>query len=117
MEIARENRQADIIERAQRFLSDNFVNPELTLRVAADYVGLNEKYFSSKFTKETGMTFSVYLTRLRLQKARQLMDTTDLKVYEISDRVGYNNVEHFNRTFKKNLGISPSEYRKSGKKQ
>ncbi len=117
LEMARENKQADVIERAQRFLADNFANQELTLRVAADYVGLNEKYFSSKFTKETGMTFSVYLTRLRLQKAQQLMDTTDLKVYEISDRVGYNSVEHFNRTFKKNLGISPSEYRKSGKKR
>ena len=117
LEMARENKQADVIERAQHFLADNFANQELTLRVAADYVGLNEKYFSSKFTKETGMTFSVYLTRLRLQKAQQLMDTTDLKVYEISDRVGYNSVEHFNRTFKKNLGISLSEYRKSGKKR
>ena len=117
LEMARENKQADVIERAQHFLADNFANQELTLRVAADYVGLNEKYFSYKFTKETGMTFSVYLTRLRLQKAQQLMDTTDLKVYEISDRVGYNSVEHFNRTFKKNLGISLSEYRKSGKKR
>lgn len=117
LEMARENRQADVIERAQCFLADNFANQELTLRAAADYVGLNEKYFSSKFTKETGMTFSVYLTRLRLQKAKQLMDSTDLKVYEISDRVGYNNVEHFNRMFKKNLGISPSEYRKSGRKR
>ncbi len=115
LELIRENRQSDVISRAQRFLADNFASQELTLKSAADYVGLNEKYFSSRFTKETGMTFSTYLTRLRIQKARQLMDTTDLKMYEISAQVGYHSVEHFNRTFKKYLGVSPGDYKKAGK--
>ena len=61
------------------------------------------------------MTFSMYLTRLRIQKAQQLMDTTDLKMYEISEQVGYHNTEHFNRTFKKMLGVSPGDYKRSGK--
>ena len=108
-----DNRQADMIQRAKRFLNDNFSNPELTLKSAADYVGLNEKYFTSRFTKEAGVSFSVYLTNLRMQKAKSLMASTDLKMYEISERVGYHNVEHFNRVFKKSFGISPSDYRKS----
>lgn len=109
-----EERQLDVILRARRFMADNYANPELSLKAVADYVGLNEKYFSSRFTKETGCTFSQYLTELRMRRAKELMKTTDMKMYEISDYVGYNNVEHFNRTFKKTYGISPGDYRKSG---
>lgn len=110
-----DSRQADLILRAKRFIGDNYVNPELTLKSIADYVGLNEKYFSSRFTKETGSTFSNYLTEIRIMKAKNLMNTTDLKMYEVSERVGYNNVEHFNRMFKRESGISPSDYKKSRK--
>lgn len=106
-----DNGQTNIILRARRFMMDNYMNPELTLKSVADYVGLNEKYFTTRFTKETRMTFINYLTDLRLQKARQLMNTTDFKMYEISERAGYNNVEHFNRTFKKAFGVSPRDYK------
>lgn len=105
--------QADMILRAKRFLADNYANPELTLKSAADYVGLNEKYFSSRFTKEAGMTFSAYLTEVRMQKAKTLMVSTDLRMYEISERVGYHNVEHFNRMFKRSFKVSPGDYRKN----
>lgn len=107
------SRQDDVIWRAKRFIGDNFSNPELTLGTVAAYVGFNEKYFTTRFTKEAGTTFRDYLTDIRLGRAKKLMDTTDLKMYEISDRVGYNNVEHFNRMFKKRFGISPGDYKKS----
>lgn len=106
--------QADAILRAKRFLADNYANPELTLKSVADYVGLNEKYLSTRFTKEAGTTFSAYLTDLRMQKAKNLMVSTDLRMYEISERVGYHNVEHFNRMFKKSFGVSPGDFRKNG---
>lgn len=108
-----DNRQADMMIRAKRFILDNYSNPELTLGSVAGYVGLNEKYFSSRFTKETGSTFSNYLMEVRIRKSRELMDKTDMKMYEISRMVGYNNVEHFNRVFKKVCQISPSAYKKS----
>lgn len=113
LENCREDRQEDVIQRARRFMADNYASPDMTLKSAADYVGLNEKYLSTKFTKETGMTFSAYLTSIRLERAKRLMDTTDLKMYEISDRVGYRNVEHFNRMFKKAYSISPSDYKRN----
>ena len=113
LENCRDDRQEDVIQRARRFMADNYASPDMTLKSAADFVGLNEKYLSTKFTKETGMTFSAYLTSIRLEKAKRLMDTTDLKMYEISDRVGYRNVEHFNRMFKKNYSISPSDYKRN----
>ncbi len=111
----REDWHGDVIAKARRFLADNFASEELTLKSAADYVGLNEKYFSWKFTRETGMTFSAYLTSLRMEKACQLMETADLKMYEISERIGYHNAEHFNRMFKKTYGISPGDYKKQKK--
>ena len=107
-----DRRQADMMSRAKRFIMDNYSNPELTLGSVAGYVGLNEKYFSSRFTKEEGMTFSNYLTEVRIRKARELMEQTDLKIYEISQSVGYNSVEHFTRVFKKICQVSPGAYRK-----
>ena len=104
---------ADSIQKAVAFLQDNYANPELCLKMVADYVALNEKYFSTRFTKECGSSFIAYLNNLRLFHAQEFLMQTDLKMYEISDRVGYNNVEHFNHIFKKKFGKTPSEYRKS----
>lgn len=109
-----DRKQTDQMLRAKRFIMDNYANPELTLGSVAGYIGLNEKYFSSRFTKEEGTTFSNYLTEVRIRKARELMDKTDLKMYEISQQVGYNNVEHFTRVFKKVCRVSPGGYRKGG---
>ena len=105
--------KTDIIVKAKRYLADNYEDRDLSLKKVAEYVGLNEKYFSNRFTKETGETFSSYLTELRIQKAKNLLKTTSFKVYEIAEMVGYYNVEHFNRMFKKINGISPAKYRKS----
>ena len=106
--------QEDLILKARRFILDNYSNPELTLGSVADYVGLNEKYFSTKFTKEEGMTFSNFLTEVRIRKARELMEQTNLKVYEISRSVGYNSVEHFTRVFKRICKVSPGSYKQRG---
>ena len=102
---------ADPIKRARLFMEDNFTDHNLTLKTVADHVGLNEKYLSTQFTKRCGCTFISYLNALRLRYAQDLLARTDLKIYEISDRVGYNSIEHFNHIFKKNLCISPKDYR------
>lgn len=105
--------ETDVIVKAKRYLADNYEDVDLSLAKVAEYVGLNEKYFTNRFTKETGENFSSYLTGLRMQKAKELLKTTTFKVYEISEMVGYRNTEHFNRMFKKWNGISPAQYRKT----
>ncbi|ROR30562.1 AraC-like DNA-binding protein [Mobilisporobacter senegalensis] len=105
--------KTDAIVKAKRYLADNYEDGEMSLKRVAEYVGLNEKYFTNRFTKETGETFSSYLTGLRIQKSQELLKTTNFKVYEIAEMVGYYNVEHFNRMFKKLNGISPARYRKT----
>lgn len=105
--------ETDVIIKAKRYLQDHYEDKELSLIKVAEYVGLNEKYFTNRFTKETGENFSAYLTGLRMQKAKELLKTTNFKVYEIAEMVGYQNPEHFNRMFKKINSISPMKYRKS----
>lgn len=105
--------ETDVIVKAKRYIADNYEDAELSLKKVADYVGLNEKYFTNRFSKETGETFSSYVTKLRMQKAKELLKTTSFKIYEISEMVGYHNVEHFNRMFKKLNDVSPAQYRKT----
>lgn len=112
---SRREKQKGDMERAREFMKDNFNNPELTLKTVADHVGFNEKYFSTRFTKECGCTFITYLNDLRIKRAQELLVRTNMKMYEISDSVGYASVEHFNHMFKKKLGISPRDFRQSGK--
>lgn len=108
----RQAKQAGAIDRARDFMRDNFTNPDLMLKTVADYVGFSEKYFSTRFAKECGCTFINYLNDLRIKRAQELLVQTDMKIYEISEAVGYSSVEHFNHMFKKKLCISPKDYRK-----
>ncbi|HEX3048572.1 MAG TPA: helix-turn-helix domain-containing protein, partial [Bacillota bacterium] len=100
------------IARAQEFIKNNFMQ-DLTLKMASDYVGLSESHFSYLFTKTTGESFIDYLTRLRIEKAKELIGSTNLKIYEIALQVGYTSTEHFSRVFKKLTGISPNLYKNS----
>lgn len=109
----RQARQTGAIDRAKEFMQDNFENPELMLKTVADYVGFSEKYFSSRFTRECGCTFINYLNDLRIKRARELLTQTDMKIYEISEAVGYSSIEHFNHMFKRKFGLSPKNFRKT----
>lgn len=97
---------------AKRFMEDNYSDEGITLGAVASLVGFNEKYFSSRFSQEFGQSFVAYLTELRIRKAKELMERTNMKVYEISKAVGYCNVEHFIRVFKKKVGVSPAAFYK-----
>lgn len=105
--------ETDMVVKAKRYIADHYEDTDISLSQVAEHVGLNEKYFTNRFTKEAGENFSSYLTGLRMQKARELLKTTSFKVYEIAEMTGYHNVEHFNRMFKKINGISPAQYRKT----
>ena len=111
----REKKRKNAIQLAKEFMQDNFTNSELMLKTVADYVGFSEKYFSTRFTRECGCTFINYLNDLRIKRAQDLLRQTDMKIYEVSDAVGYSSVEHFHHMFKKKLGISPKDFRTTRK--
>lgn len=105
-----ENKNENSFEIIRRYILENYSDMELNIAEAASMVGLNENYFSTKFKKEVGCTFSDYLKQVRMKHAKELMETTNLKIYEISQAVGYRNVEHFTRVFKSSVGVSPKQY-------
>lgn len=87
----------------------------VTLESIAALVYMNPYYFSSFFKKHTGRNFKNYVTEVRMSHAQRLLLQSDLMVYEIADRVGYNNARHFSDMFKKQFGKLPQEYKQSVK--
>lgn len=100
------------IEEARAYLAANFQNPNLMLQDAARAVHMSSSRFSTVFAQETGQTFTEYLTGLRIARARELLSGTDMRSSQIAFEVGYNDAHYFSYLFKKNTGMTPSEYRK-----
>lgn len=105
------------VGRARIYLSRCYANPNLMLQDVAGEVGMSQSHFSTVFAQETGITFTQYLTALRLGKARELLSATAMRSSEIAFAVGYNDAHYFSYLFKKHTGYTPSEYRKSKKNQ
>ncbi|MCM3747110.1 response regulator [Paenibacillus pasadenensis] len=104
--IYREEVQA-VIEMMQREYATPIKVSDLARRV-----GFSENYLSVLFKKETGEKIVDFLTKIRMQKARELLMNPSLKIYEISERVGYTDSNHFSKYFKKMEGLFPLEYRR-----
>ena len=87
----------------------------ITLSEIADRLNLTQEYLGSQFHKEVGENFSTYIRNYRLSKAKELLIGTQLKQYEIAEKVGYADAKYFARVFKECVGMSPAEYRKSNR--
>ena len=98
------------IARAKQFISDN-QNEEISLNLVAKTVNMSSFYFCKKFKQVTGINFTEYITRVRIEKSRNLLLNPNLRVSEIAYKVGFQSLTHFNRMFKRVLGSSPTDYR------
>jgi two-component system response regulator YesN len=101
-----------LIEKAKQYIGEHYSNCELSVDILCGYLNVSATYFSTIFKRETGMSFINYLTKERLDKALQLLQTTDEKTYNIATIVGYMEPNYFSYVFKKQYGVSPSNYRK-----
>lgn len=95
---------------AFHFMSEN-IEKRLRLEDIANYLGVTTGYFSSYFTKTTGVSPIIYFNRMKIQYACKLLDNTSLRVVEISNKLGFSDPYYFTRLFTKTMGISPSKYR------
>ena len=108
------NRYGSLIDTAKQYLAEHFESNDVSLNTIAAQVGVSSSYFSSIFKQETGQSFVEYLTKLRIDKACELLRCTTLRTAEIGERVGYNDPHYFSATFKKVTGVSPKDYKNGG---
>ena len=87
-------------------------NENISLTDVAEHVNVNKSYLCDVFKKEQNTTIINYMTNLRIEKAKELLLHTDMKMYEISVEVGYNDYTYFSQIFKRNTGSTLSEFRK-----
>ncbi len=110
LEWNRQQKHNRTLDKAIAYIRANYAK-DLSLEDVAAHVRMSGSYFSAYFKQETGDTFIEYLTRFRIEKAKSLMMNAELRLYEICQLVGYQDVKYFSRLFKRNVGVTPAEYR------
>jgi two-component system response regulator YesN len=108
-----DKKQADTkpIRLAKQYIQQNYMKP-ISLEEVSSFVGFNPTYFSTLFKKENGGNFVEYLSEIRMNKTKELLRETNLSIAVICEQVGYNDLKNFTKSFKKNVGLKPNEYRK-----
>jgi two-component system, response regulator YesN len=110
--IKRTSVNQQLIDKIRQHIEDNYAE-DMTLSAMAIRYKISPGYLSLLFTERTGKNFIDHLTERRINKAKELLKHTDMKIYEISKTVGYNDSYYFSSCFKRIAGVSPSEYREN----
>ena len=108
--VQQKNSEPPVITRAKEYIHEHQTE-ELSLGQVAKAVNTSTFYFCKMFKKVTGINFTDYVSRVRIEKSKNLLLNPNLRVSEIAFEVGFQSLTHFNRVFKKILGQSPTEYR------
>jgi len=101
-----------LVRRAKQYMLEHFSEYGLTLESMAGMLQASPVYLSRLFKQELGTSFGTYLTQIRIRKAAQLLNSTDMSVYEVAERTGYETQHYFSTSFKKQTGVSPLQFRK-----
>lgn len=101
---------ANIVSQAKALVDQNYAG-DASLETIAAQVFISPCYLSVIFKKETNMTFKNYLIQTRINKAKELLESTDMKIYEVAESVGYNDTRYFSELFQRICGKTPSQYR------
>ena len=107
MNSSSEEKQARL---ATDYIQQNYMDPDLSLNDICSYLNISTSYFSTIFKKMTGETFTEVLIRTRMEKAKELLENTTMKNYEIAEKVGFSDPHYFGISFKKMTGVTPTEY-------
>lgn len=111
-QMEKESRISPIVRRARQYIQKHFSQPDLTLESVAQFLNVSPVYLSRMIKQELGISFTHLLTKTRMEKASELLLSTELPIHEIAERVGYDTQHYFSTAFKKTIGVSPNQYRK-----
>ena len=101
-----------VINKARAYLAREYQNSGVTLNDVSSHVCMSNSHFCTIFSQEMGVTFTEYLTNLRMNKAKELLRTTQMRSSDVAYAVGYNDPHYFSYLFKKHTGVTPRDYRK-----
>lgn len=99
------------VSKAEKYIREHYGDPRLSLNMITEHLAISTSYFSAIFKSRTGATFVEYLTRVRMEKAQQILAFTDRRTYEAAEDVGFSDPHYFSVTFKRVTGMTPKEYR------
>lgn len=100
-----------LVEQAIQYVKEAYTRKELALSDVSASVGLSDKYLNLLFKEVTGMTINHAIIRLCMEEAARLLKDPSIKIYEVCDWIGYIDQDHFRESFKKQYGMTPTEYR------
>ena len=106
----RKGYKSKYVMEAVDYIANHYNDFDMSVGTIAQSIGISEGHLSHTFKKETDYTIMAYLTQYRIHKAMKLLSDCRYKVYEVAELVGYHDVTYFSTTFKKQVGVSPSEY-------
>lgn len=106
-----EKSNSELLKQIVHCVDQNYSNENFTLNDIAAIVHVSPTYISTIFKKYKGINFKDYLIDIRIKKAIELFTNTDLKIYQVSEKVGYSNPQYFSVLFKKTTGYSPTEFK------
>lgn len=102
-----------LLNMAKDYIREHIGDAALNLEAVSDHVGLSRVYFCKLFHRMEGVNFNTYLKRERIDKAKHLLLNTNMKVYEVSNAVGFSHAKYFGAVFKESVGQTPVEFQKS----
>lgn len=100
----------EIMKEIEEYIHENYTIAGLSLNDLSEYIHLSPAHLCRLIKKYENTNFMTWLTRVRVEVAAELIKRTDMKVYEVCEKVGYNNPQYFSVVFKKYMGCSPREY-------
>lgn len=104
-----------LLKEAVAYIEEHYADEDISLNTVAAACGISPNHFSSIFSQEMGVTFIEYLIGKRMDRAKELLMTTDMRSSEIAFEVGYKDPHYFSSTFKKTQGVTTREFRSRGK--
>jgi two-component system response regulator YesN len=102
---------SELVKKVRHFIEKHYAN-EITLSTLSKQFHINSAYLSEIFKTHVGKNFSDYLNDLRMENAKKLLMDPQLKIIDVAHLAGFSNSGYFSTVFKKNVGLSPAEYRK-----
>ncbi|WMT42760.1 response regulator [Paenibacillus sp. D2_2] len=100
-----------LVQQAKDYIMDKYSEQDISINKVCAHLHISTGYFSNIFKKETKLTFVNYLQNIRMEEAKNLLATTDMKSFEIAERVGFSDPNYFSFCFRKKYGLSPKDYR------